>query len=434
MSSSNPDTISPLAKLKALLTGSKYAKNILTLMTGTVASQAIPIVASPVLSRLYDPKEFGLLALYMSITMTASITATGRYEQAIVLPEKEDDSLNLVLLALVLSGMFSLTLFGVVCFWAMPVLNFYHQSAFTTFAYLVPISIFTLSVYQAFYYWFNRNGSYKILTNSKIIASLAVTLLQLLLYRLGNNGLVLGYIVGQFVATLFLILCFIRDIKSSNIQLAINQSKILVQARRYAKFPQYLLVGHTLNSLSGNMPVFLLSTFFGAGASGLYSLTSRVIVTPMLLIGIATSDVFRERASKDFARTGRCDAIFVKTFKLLLAISVVPSIVFFFVAPSLFPFLFGQKWVLAGHYAQLLTPMFFFHFITIPLCSMFIIAEKQEMDLLWQIVRAILSVTSVFVGYHYFHSDTMAILLFSLSFGLLYGASGIMGYRFSLGK
>ena len=36
-----------------------FAKNIITLMTGTTAAQIIPFAVSPVLTRLYSPDDFG---------------------------------------------------------------------------------------------------------------------------------------------------------------------------------------------------------------------------------------------------------------------------------------------------------------------------------------------------------------------------------------
>ena len=42
---------------------SEFAKNVLTLMTGTTIAQAIPIAISPILTRLYTPEDFGVFAL-----------------------------------------------------------------------------------------------------------------------------------------------------------------------------------------------------------------------------------------------------------------------------------------------------------------------------------------------------------------------------------
>ncbi len=40
---------------------SKFSRNVLTLMTGTTISQAIPIAISPILTRIYTPEDFGMM-------------------------------------------------------------------------------------------------------------------------------------------------------------------------------------------------------------------------------------------------------------------------------------------------------------------------------------------------------------------------------------
>jgi len=37
---------------------SEFSRNVLTLMTGTTIAQAIPIAISPILTRIYTPKDF----------------------------------------------------------------------------------------------------------------------------------------------------------------------------------------------------------------------------------------------------------------------------------------------------------------------------------------------------------------------------------------
>ncbi len=66
----------------------KSSRNILTLMTGSTIAQAIPIAISPILTRLYTPEDFGVLALFTSLVTIFSVISTGRYEFAIMLPKK----------------------------------------------------------------------------------------------------------------------------------------------------------------------------------------------------------------------------------------------------------------------------------------------------------------------------------------------------------
>ncbi|MDC1200166.1 oligosaccharide flippase family protein, partial [bacterium] len=102
-----------MQKLKSFFS-SEFSKNVLTLMTGTTISQAIPLAATPILTRIYTPEDFGVLALFSSITAILGLLATGKYEMAILLPKDDKDALNIVYLSVILSAIFSIILFTIV--------------------------------------------------------------------------------------------------------------------------------------------------------------------------------------------------------------------------------------------------------------------------------------------------------------------------------
>ena len=85
-------------------------KNIVTLMSGTTIAQAIPLAISPILTRIYSPSDFGVLAIYSSIMAVIAVIATCRYELAILQPKQNDDAKSLVFLSFI-SVIFISTLF-----------------------------------------------------------------------------------------------------------------------------------------------------------------------------------------------------------------------------------------------------------------------------------------------------------------------------------
>lgn len=91
-----------------------FARNVLTLMTGTTLAQAIPIAVSPILTRLFSPAEFGVFAVYLAIVSVLAILATGRYELAIMVPKKDRDAAALAVAAFMLSLFVSLVILLVV--------------------------------------------------------------------------------------------------------------------------------------------------------------------------------------------------------------------------------------------------------------------------------------------------------------------------------
>ena len=64
-----------------------FFKGVVTLLSGTIISRIVAIIGIPVLARIYTPAEFGVLALFTTISALVTSVACGRYEMAVVLPE-----------------------------------------------------------------------------------------------------------------------------------------------------------------------------------------------------------------------------------------------------------------------------------------------------------------------------------------------------------
>jgi O-antigen/teichoic acid export membrane protein len=89
---------------------SEFTRNVLTLMTGTTIAQAIPIAISPILTRIYTPEDFGIFALFIAISSIVGSIVNGRYELAIMLPKKDEDAINILVLGLIITSFISLLL------------------------------------------------------------------------------------------------------------------------------------------------------------------------------------------------------------------------------------------------------------------------------------------------------------------------------------
>src|SRR5271170_6511034 len=77
-----------------------FARSVSILAGGTAVAQALAIAASPVLTRLYKPSDFGELQIFISLMGLALVAASGRYEVALLLPEDEQSSIDILGLAI----------------------------------------------------------------------------------------------------------------------------------------------------------------------------------------------------------------------------------------------------------------------------------------------------------------------------------------------
>lgn len=417
------------------LTNRPFLKNVVTLMTGTSLAQALPIAVSPILTRIYSPSEMGLLALYLSLAAMLSVLANLRYELAIVLPEDDKDGASVVVLSMLVAFVISGLIMGVVLIGGDWIAIKLGNPEIEPWLYLLPVSVLVTGWYQAFNYWANRKKKYGRMSTNRVLQTGTSSGVQVGVGYLTQGaplGLILGNVLGFFVASFRLGLKIFQHERNDFKNLSANNIKRV--AVRYQKFPKYLVPAHSLNTASMQLPVVLLTSFFGATSVGFYSLAHRTLRLPMSVIGNAVGDVFREKAARDYNQQGNCTSIYKKTFKSLTLLSIVPFTAFFFVAPMVFGFVFGSEWTVAGEYAQLMTPMLIMQFISNPLSNMYMIAEKQKIDLTMQISLFILTMSSIVIGHLVFDNMKWSVGLFSISYAIIYTIHLINSYHFSKGK
>ena len=103
-----------LKTLKSDYLRSEFFRNALTLISGTTIAQFVAILLTPILSRIYSTEDFGELSLFMSITGILSVVSTMRYEMAVILPEKDEDAVNVMALSFLIAvGWSVLSLFAI---------------------------------------------------------------------------------------------------------------------------------------------------------------------------------------------------------------------------------------------------------------------------------------------------------------------------------
>jgi O-antigen/teichoic acid export membrane protein len=193
--------------------------------------------------------------------------------------------------------------------------------------------------------------------------------------------------------------------------------------KRYSNFPKYQVMGSLVNTLSWQIPIFLLSYYFSTTIVGYYSLGWMVVTMPMTLIGAAISQVFFQRAAM-VKHEGSLSLIFLETYSLLIKISLFPLLLLAFIGHDLFVLIFGPAWGQAGYFIQILSVFAIAYFITSPLSSILAISEKQKIGFLLSSVSLILRFISISIG-GILGSATLSILLFSLTGMVSYGCTGI---------
>jgi len=362
---------------------SEFSRNVLTLMTGTTIAQAIPIAITPILTRLYTPEEFGLLALFMSISGVLAAIATMRYELAIMLPRNNEEASDVFWLSIMISGGISLILLFIVMFFGGDISVILGSLEIAAWLYLVPISVFFTGIYQSLNYWNTRAKQFPNVAKSKVLQTTMVSSTQLALgYSVFKGaGLILAATFGQVVSTVYLIGKLRRDsgLKSFRFKGLIAASK------KYKKFPLVSAWGALFNKFALQMPIFVITKFFSAGMAGQFSLTYRVLNVPMALIGTSVSQVlFQKIVELHDQQPEKLKVYLLQIFFLLLLPMIPMIVVLFFWGEQIFQVVFGLDWVGAGTIASTLSFAVAIKFAVSPLSMVLAMDHNLKLGTLWQ--------------------------------------------------
>lgn len=412
--------------IKRLKPKSEFSRNVLILMSGSTIANAIPILIMPVLTRLWSPEDFGVFATYMAFVGILGTMSTGRLDMALMLPNKNEDAVRILIIGLALSFAFIILLYPIIFKFDQfsPVFGFSVES----WHYLVPLGVFLYAGYSMMISWHNRSKNYKLMSQSRVIQSTSISFTQASIGLLAkfNFGLIFSDLIGRLVS----IILILRGTGLLNQKLNMSKAKNIALLKRYRKFPLLEAPGSVINVSSHQLPIIVLPLLFSPDVAGLYFLVIRVLMMPASLVGQAMLEVFKNRAQDDFKRTGTCRPIFIKTGLVLFSIGIVPAVLLVCFAPTLFSFVFGEEWREAGGYAQILAPVALAQFVSAPLSYVLVFREKLLLDLKLQLFFFILVVVALWFAFELM-SIIAAIWLLMVSGVIFYSMQIMFSYRYA---
>ncbi len=396
--------------------------SVLKLVSGTTLASLITILTAPIISRLFAPEVFGTWTVFTSLITIITVVICLRYEFAIILPDDDEDAANLVGVCVViafaisvLSGLFVLVL-------GHPLVNLLNAPNLYPFLWLVPFGLMIQGLFQALNYWNTRTRHFGRLSIARVAASLTTSALPIIIALLGNSSagvLVFSYVVGTLVYTAVLGVQVLKE-SGGFFYRFIERARMLANLKRYRKFPLVDSWGSFINNLSWQLPSLMLLYFFSETVVGYYSLSNRLILLPLTLVGNSIAQVFYQRSAELRSNPANLARSVQLVFHRLAAIGLFPAVILAIAGPQLFGIVFGSVWVEAGRYAQILSPWMFVLFISTPLGNLFATLERQELSLVVNSVILVTRFASLAIG-GLTHNITLTLAIWSVSGVLVYG-------------
>jgi len=378
-------------------------------------AQLIGVLAAPLLSRLYTPEEFGVIGSVMAVVGVLSVVSSLKYEMALVV-EKDNAKAQalqvlcwrilLVTTALAGLGILSAPL------WLSKVSD--DVSLLQYLPWAIPI-IFLTGLFNIYNFRLNRERKYKDLSLALLTRRVSLVVSQVIFGFCGAQalGLALGNLVGCFLAVVVLLV-------SNRALLSFKGTKdvdLREVAREHYRFPIYSAPQNLLNSLSQNLPIYLLGYFYGMEVVGAYWFAMRLLQMPAVLVGQAVRQVFYKEAADLVDNLPKLRRLYVKTTLALAGIVVLPVLVIFLWGTELFTFCFGADWELAGEFSRWMFLWVGLLFVNPPSVMLFSVLSLQKYSMIFDVILLLCRLSALVVG---------GILLNAISTVMLYSIVGVV--------
>lgn len=392
----------------------KFFKNFLILFSGSAIGQLIILATIPLLTRVFSIEAFGVYALFSSSIILLKPLSSLNYELAIILPKRNKDAINILAFNLIFILLFNIILFLILFILNNKIVSLLNIQRISSFIYFIPLSVFFITSISALNYWNIRINKYKKVSIGVVSKSATLSFSQLVtgLSDFKSIGLIPGLLFGQLINLIIVFKLTIKDI----IKLVkfISWKRMFFLASKYKDIPIFNTVSSFINTLSNEIPIFLITRFFGFGIAGVYSLAIKVSKAPPGVIGESISQVFYREASLIYNSNKDLFSFTKKTYKTLLKIALGIFTPLFIVSFYL-DFIFGAKWVDVGVMVRIIIPWLFIAFLNSPISSIIDILNKQKTIFIFNILLLLARLISLLIGIYIFNDIYVSLVLFSIT-------------------
>jgi O-antigen/teichoic acid export membrane protein len=237
-----------------------------------------------------------------------------------------------------------------------------------------------VGVCEVLEFWATRRKQFWSISSRRIVRSVTQLTVQLGtgVAKQGSAGLIAGTILGQVAETFMLGIQVIRqDIRVLSGSLQRNRMRAV--AAEYRDFPVFGVPVSLLGAVSQNVPILMLSAFFGTSTVGLYAMAVRVLLLPADFLTASLRQVFFQRAAEAEAHGMDAFHLFRRASLILAGVVLLPVLVVFLVAPWLFGAVLGSQWREAGEYARWLVLWVAFLVVNVPASAMLQVKKRQKL-------------------------------------------------------
>ena len=407
---------------------SQFGRAVAMLAAGQGLAALIPIIAAPILGRLYHPADYAALATYMAIGALFGSASALQMQNAIVAERSDSDAVALVSVCMAAAlGVSVLALIVALGLFAT-YRNDPEWAGLSGWFLLLPVTTMAAGVTNAIAALANRYARYGFMARIQVITVAASTALSIVLGFFGAaaQGLFAAYFLQQTL-TLLAHVVLLRSLPAFAFEPRVMRLAALF--RRHRRFAFFTLPSEFIGSFNQGLPVFALSWIGETTTLGAFNRARQLVMLPFNLLGQSIAQVFRQRAAAQYHATGSCRTLFGKTFLALLVLGAPPIVILTLIAPDLFRIVLGPNWTEAGEIARIIAPMLLARLLISPLSSVFYFTQKQSADLALNICGVIFVTLAISLAVWSGCNSRETVAVYTASSVIVYLTYLVAGWR-----
>jgi len=325
---------------------------IVSSVTGKYSVYVLQLLSLAILSRIFTPEEFGVLAAAQVFVIFFQVVASSGLAPAIIYKER--------LTTVERNGIFTFTLLlGIALLFLLTsitpyIFNWYGLEFGISVFYAIGICVFFSAISMVPLASLQKDTKFLVIARCEAIAEIFSLGISIYVFKL-------GYITGVEALALKLILVFVfrfalyyLSSSSSELGRATFGRQISAISVIFSFF-KYQLAFNFLNYFSRNLDNILIAKYFGVASLGVYEKTYQVMKYPLLLFTSAINPALQPVLTKYRNDPSLVSKEFFNIGLKLGIVGLASAFIIFWRAEEIIYVLFGDQWLAAADFLRILS-------------------------------------------------------------------------------
>jgi O-antigen/teichoic acid export membrane protein len=423
-----------LESLARLFPADGMARKVSTVASGSAIGFGVYFIATPLLTRLYSPVDFGILGTYLSILGIFAAAPSLAFDRAIPIAKDEDTARSFLMLAFCSILLTSLLASAVVLVISIlpnyKITNSLGRLGF--FIWLLPFGVIAEGTRMALAWWAIRQRAYKKLAIAKISQGFSQTIIQVGfgIFSGGPLPLLIGDTIGRSMGSSSLL--SLGNVYRDVLSIPRRAKEFIKLAWDFRKFSILEVFNSYVITLGLQLPILLLASHFSPLEIGIFVMAERLLSAPVTLIGTSVSQVYAGEMSLILReQPNKFRSSYLNILKRLNWIGLLLATFVAIFSPLLIGLLLGKQWNSVGLLMAVRTPMFWSQIIVLPVSNFLTLLQKQGIQVYWSIARLLVISISILAGIYSNWSLNKVAAVYSLVACLSYGVLLLLIYVYS---